>query len=354
MPQEIASVSGPFMQEHSGFEQSCGQDAAVCQDISARMGNNLLQLAHGIFVSYIAGVCSMRWQMSAIADVDEILSIDREGVLHIASLPKSEQLSPEVRCAIEGDSASWSHTPLEDYWGSWTEDMTQFINSEKDTKLRIGVLYEIVQKHLVPLKKPCQLEQGSIMSVLDNNTVVMHMRSGDLLNATWVSEAKELAAEQPDEKGVDRTRYLMPCSYYERVMEHGNDGKPFTKGWIITEADMMNPCVRQLEEQFPGKIQVQASSILDDSCMIMSARNVACDSSSFAQLLALMNPHLENLHVRDVDASAAYGEEQSAPFRQHIYTLPTYPVLLEDHPDTLQTVIDVMSSYHDEIWVRKI
>jgi len=161
--------------------------------------------------------------------------------------------------------------------------------------------------------------------MLTDETVVMHMRSGDIHGG--------MRYPQP------------PCSYYKLVMLEGRPlRKPFEKGVIITEPDMRNPCIQAMLDTFPGNIEVHSRSVTEDACTMISAKHLAIAFGTWGPALSRLNTNLMDLYVpwgEDGVTAEEYGGDLNNPidakhwylqsvykspigYRQHVYSFPGF------------------------------
>lgn len=133
-------------------------------------------------------------------------------------------------------------------------------------------IQRICQTYITPNLKIPQKQ------VLDEDTIVMHLRSGDNYHRVF---------DPP-------TNYVPnPLIYYLNLIES------FEKCIVITEPDKDNPIVHELMKI--GKVQIQSSSVSDDFATLMYAKNVALSGvGTFAMAAALCSSHLENLYTTDL------------------------------------------------------
>ena len=113
---------------------------------------------------------------------------------------------------------------------------------------------------------------------LDNDTIVMHLRSGDNYHRIF---------DPP-------TNYVPnPLIFYLNLIES------FEKCILITEPDDKNPIVHELRKI--DKVQIQSSTVAEDFATLMSAKNLALSGvGTFAMAAALCSSNIENLFTTDL------------------------------------------------------
>lgn len=190
-------------------------------------------------------------------------------------------------------------------------------------KLQYVDLWFLLRSTIVPYLRPCAPVDRP------DSTVVMHMRSGDVWNI-WPRRH----AGAWDMKGHTQP----PCSYYVNIMENGLNGGPFDHGIIISLPERTNPCIDHLLLRYPDKVRLQAGSMSEDSCYMMTARYVALSASSFASTLLFLNQNVATAYVagtRDFDAMGmppipAGHVGDPMPWTQHMYEFPDFQPQLGD------------------------
>jgi hypothetical protein len=114
--------------------------------------------------------------------------------------------------------------------------------------------------------------------VLDDNTIVMHLRSGDNYHKIF---------DPP-------TNYIPnPLIYYTNLIES------FDKCILITEPDRENPIIHELMKI--DKVEIQSSSVVDDFATLMSAKHLALSGvGTFAMAAALCSINITNLYTTNL------------------------------------------------------
>lgn len=133
-------------------------------------------------------------------------------------------------------------------------------------------MQKVCRKYIFPnLKVPNK-------DALDDNTIVMHLRSGDNYHRIF----------NPP------TNYIPnPLIYYLNLIES------FEKCILITEPDRENPIVHELMKI--DKVKIQSSTVEDDFATLMSAKNLALSGvGTFAMAAALCSHTIQNLYTTDL------------------------------------------------------
>lgn len=131
---------------------------------------------------------------------------------------------------------------------------------------RSEILRQWVRPHFVVEPSP----------VIDDDTLVIHIRSGDIFNP-----------------GAHSFYVQPPFAFYKKVVEDF----AFKKLHILTESDMRNPCIHLLQTEYPN-VKIQASSLAQDVSVILQAKHFLCNShGTFGHMLALVSDKLEHLYI---------------------------------------------------------
>lgn len=130
----------------------------------------------------------------------------------------------------------------------------------------------VCKKYIFPNLKVPQKE------TFDDNTIVMHLRSGDNYHKIF----------NPP------TNYIPnPLIYYLNLIES------FDKCILITEPDRENPIIHELIKI--NKVEIQSSSVADDFSTLMRSKNLALSGvGTFAMAAALCSHNIENLYTTDL------------------------------------------------------
>lgn len=138
----------------------------------------------------------------------------------------------------------------------------------------------------------------------DENTIVIHIRSGDL----W------------RDNGDYNKKYVQnPLEYYLRLI------KLFQRAIIVTEIDLKNPILKVLNNDYG--IPIYSSSIYNDFSILLSAKNLSSSGiGTFAIAAALLSDNLKNFYCSNL-----YLSEQLNPmtlknfnFKVHMMQIHNY------------------------------
>merc|ERR1719456_1258306 len=81
----------------------------------------------------------------------------------------------------------------------------------------------------------------------------------------------------------------------------------FQDGLILTEEDLQHPCIRVVQEAFPGRIRLRSSTVREDACVMIHARNLALSYGTWGPTLSRLNRRLYSLHVPFGDDGGVAG-----------------------------------------------
>ena len=128
---------------------------------------------------------------------------------------------------------------------------------------------EILRKYILPNFKYSS-------NPLDDETLVIHIRSGDIMN-----------------EGCHGFYVQPPFSFYKKVIDENN----FKKIIIVTEPDKKNPAIQMLLDTYTNS-SIQSTNLYDDVSCIINAKNFLCNSQgTFGHMLALLSPNLKNIYI---------------------------------------------------------
>lgn len=113
--------------------------------------------------------------------------------------------------------------------------------------------------------------------IVPNDTLVIHLRSGDVFK-----------------KGLVHKDYVPnPFIYYERLISL------FNRVIIVTEGDNNNPILRKISKN--PKVEIQSSTIKEDFSTLLSAQNLASSGvGTFAMSAALCSKNLKNFYSSNI------------------------------------------------------
>lgn len=113
---------------------------------------------------------------------------------------------------------------------------------------------------------------------LDENTIVIHIRSGDIFSQIHLS---------PHDYCPN------PLDYYLEIVDS------FKKIIVVTEPDNYNPIIDKLRKI--DKVQIQSSTVEEDFSTLMRAKNVASSGTgTFSIAAALCSTNLKNFYCSNL------------------------------------------------------
>jgi len=231
-----------------------------------RLGNHLFEITHALILA------------EALGGAEVIFPKNSHDRIPILELPQSLRVAPnpelQSRARCPRDAVSTFSPRCE---GTTDEDR-----------------HRALVRYIRPLfnqatRRACDLETNA-------DALTIHLRSGDLLhvgenddNVTGTNCNPQLYPR------MSRQCEFAPCAFFEELIARYD----FQTIRIITEADLLHPCITALKERHKGKrVLVQSRSVIEDACAIMAASNLAFGSlSTFAEAMALLSVNVRKVFV---------------------------------------------------------
>lgn len=145
------------------------------------------------------------------------------------------------------------------------------LHSIQKRNIDVSKYFEISNKFI----KPYLNLNNSEFCTLDKRICLIHIRSGDIL-----SRKPHSLYVQP------------PLNYYIKIINEYND--KYDKFIIITEPDMLNPCIKKLKE-YSDKIEIKSQKVEDDYSYLLRAQSIVLSWSTFSDTIVYLSPNLKNL-----------------------------------------------------------
>ena len=125
---------------------------------------------------------------------------------------------------------------------------------------------------------------------LDNDTLVIHVRSGDCFKET---------TSQPH-----RLYVPLPLSYFKKVIIDSYAKRYWKTILVVTESDRVNPVIDELgvwlNKEYPMiQYRVQSSDLQTDMITILSAKHLVLSIGFFSKILAMLSKHLKCIYYCD-------------------------------------------------------
>lgn len=230
----------------------------VLSDWYGRIGNNLIQVAHTIFLAKLSGKLSV-----TLPDSDS----DHFGV----STPIRQMFKFPQRLDIEPDDEFKRRVSCSESQSFYYLLTCQGLGRADYT----NVLRTYVLPHLTDeARGTCEHEASNTKREL-----VIHLRSGDAMFR--------------DPPHPQKSRFA-PCAFFEAVADDA--WVSFEGVRIITEPDRKHPCLGFFREK-NWNVTVQSESLVADGCAFMHAGHLAIGAkSTFSDTLSLFNPHPVTLY----------------------------------------------------------
>jgi hypothetical protein len=172
---------------------------------------------------------------------------------------------------------------------------------------------EISQKYILGLLDLPKDNEWTIMSPKEDfdSTLVIHMRSGDIMKV-----------------GTNKNYPQPPLAAYKKAIL--NNKYKFSHILIITEKDLVNPCIKGLKsycDESGISCFIQTTSQKNDAATIVKARYIVTSQSSFVWSLMRCNSNLKVAFIPNIrfPKSSIFPESiPKLPYEQHYYGLPDY------------------------------
>jgi|GEM_PF-61610 len=204
-----------------------------------RLGNNLIQLAHALYIAE-------KTKSEVIIPSHKLIKLDK--IDYKFDLTDNREICEEKLKSIffyKSDNFNYQIS-YQDYRRIFTQYLLKLIPFTIDKNVK-------------------------------DETLVIHIRSGDIFRKQ--SQVHE--------------RYIQPSlSYYQKIIQD-NDYQDIV---IVTEQDRHNPCINALKEWRPS-IKIQTGTLEEDISTILSAKNLVIGKGSFALTLAMMSQNINKLYL---------------------------------------------------------
>jgi len=244
----------------------------VLQEWYGRLGNNLTQLINAI------GYCERNKYV--FVQKNTIYTHAEKGPIY-DGLTEFEGSKKDLHCFIQN------------FIANFTDQYITLENVDNICKNKIiGMFYDA--EIPVPNNKKSQILQKYVLPNFRYNdnphndeTLVMHIRSGDIMNTNCHS-----FYVQP------------PFSFYKKVIDENN----YKRIIIVTEPDKRNPAIQLIQNNYQN-VTIQSTNLYEDVSCILNAKNFLCNSTgTFGHMLALMSKNLKKLYIPRYDTTTGFGD----------------------------------------------
>ena len=110
----------------------------------------------------------------------------------------------------------------------------------------------------------------------DENTLVIHIRSGDIMK-----------------EGCHSFYVQPPYAFYKKVIDENN----YKKIIILTEPDKKNPAIQLIQDNYQN-VLIQCTNLYENVSSILNAKHFICNShGTFGHMLALMSLNIKNIYI---------------------------------------------------------
>lgn len=277
------------------------------RDWRGRLGNNLIQIAHAIFLARKTSASILAPPHSSLKlssreigiQIYDIPTLSRRNVLEkIASL-KNGKYKPILKSLV-GYYQPPVSSRLSLLDGAIVRDF--FYNYDLlpwNRDLTLRDYREIYKNHLF-----YSIDFHQTQAKIPDRTLVIHMRSGDIFR-----EKPHRGLTQP------------PLSFYLKVIENSQP-----QSILIVTQDTLNPCIDRLKQLFPDQVEIQSSSLPNDIGTILLAQNLVLSHSTFALGLAFAAPHLKHLYLPRLKVRLSYERVKFWPALTQLFYQGDRPI----------------------------
>ena len=309
LPNHALSHSHGTLQKYLDNCQTNTQDGIQIREWMGRTGNNLHQLMTAFGIARAAN--------RSYVDVSVANNkVNRQ--MMGRHFPKTEwSLSTAKKLRVVGDD----NPPA--IYTACADGKQGVFYKDNDMVPRAGKHYDckfsfyqrcdttIKEKRHIYLKQIRPMLQPSVFTLCTpesgEDTLVIHIRDGDV-NDEYLIAHKSIAQSHPQP----------PCAYFHQIINGGRrGGKPFRKVRLIHSGETpINRCIDDIKQLHPDKIVTDApsvkQSIARDTCLLLTARNVAVTRSSFGITAMMMSTAVRRVFVVDTTNFADKAQHKAA------------------------------------------
>ena len=162
-------------------------------------------------------------------------------------------------------------------------------------EIDVSKYFTICNKYIKPF-----LNQN-ILKPLDSKICLLHIRSGDQFN----------------KKSKSHPIYVLPpLSYYIKIINEFND--KYDRFIIMTEPDLLNPCISKLKE-YSNKVEILTNSPEEDYIYFLRAESIVLSFSTFSDTTVYLSPNLKNLYFWNYQH--VFSDKTVIPKNINLYSL---------------------------------
>mgnify|MGYP003985618975 CR=1 FL=1 len=144
----------------------------------------------------------------------------------------------------------------------------------------------LVNKRTIDLQKYFSISNTYIkpylidLPVLNADICLIHIRSGD----QFINSKTHPSYVQP------------PFNYYTKIIDKYDN--IYSKFIVLTEPDMLNPCIKLLKD-YSSKVEIVSNKVEDDYKYLLRTQNLIISRSSFSDSIVFISKNLKNLYFWD-------------------------------------------------------
>lgn len=229
---------------------------------SGRLGNNILQLCHVIWLS-------LNYDYN-------IVSIPGHAMLNTANIVKQFSNRHERKNGSNPQIKVQTHTAPFYQWSDVWNLVKQKLPRPSITELKRimdDYIYDILPKALKE-------------EVVPDDVLVIHMRSGDTFR-----------------HGAAKNYKVPPSSFYKKIILDNKTTEKWKKVLIVTEPQQINPTIRDVHDWVNSTFdksdlycEIQSSTLTKDVATVLNSKSFVMSIGTFSLNLAILSRTIKNLY----------------------------------------------------------
>jgi len=259
---EDKELASSGLSRTSQFNSKSNHGVVRIHQFVGRLGNHILQIANALVFAEWIGATRLAFPTSVPGDISR-----NESVFEIIDLPEHLTLSQ----ASVQDLSTQCQTTFQKFQAG--EELDFF--NDACSYLPARLLHDALVRHILPLMHTDMHECAA--EALEDDLLVVHLRSGDMMDMTW------------------------PCNVIERIQESFSCKKVLAVTTHLGD-DRRHWCVDRINKSEHG-VRFQSATVRQDFCSLMRAKSLFLGHSSFTEAAALLNVNLKHVY----QAGCSYG-----------------------------------------------
>jgi len=251
---------------------------------SGRLGNNLHELLHGLYFAKQIHATHIELGQE-LGQMPEIMAFPESRAFDIPETDEMRWAPIPEECSVlpEDVSNRWSS-------GFWTE------HCEASADAYRGIGLQMVRPLFRPALAACA--EGSTDGENPDETLTVHLRGDDM----WGVDELKGGVTELDMASIPN-HWLWnhpPCSMYKKIITDWG----FKHVVLVTSPDQRHPCIKwpwfqDRANEGAFTFRVQSSTLLNDACALLRARNLVLSFSTFPEAMALLSTRVKRIFSRE-------------------------------------------------------